>query len=571
MSRYVAPLALALGLASLAPLVGDGPAHAEPAADCAAPFPVADLADGQTVHGLTVSEGTTPEPFTGEVLGVLEDGIAPGLDMIMMRLDSPALQAAGGIWQGMSGSPVYDDVTGDLIGAVAYGLAWGTTPVAGVTPFEEMDDYLSAPPVARKVDVSSADARAIAAASDVTADQADQGFRALPVPMGISGVSVRRLEGAKQRPYVLHNAVSVGRASSANGDGDDLVAGGNLAAAISTGDITSAGVGTVTSVCDGRLVGFGHPMRFAGSTSYGLAAADAIYIQEDPLGVPFKLANIGDLGGTITDDRLTGISGDLGAGPTAVPFRSTVTFGDRHRVGKTDILVPESLANIVFAGALGNHDRVFDQIGVGSETQHWTIKGTDPSGEPFTLTDSDRVQSSYDLSYEAAYPLADVVYVLSRLPGVEITSVAASSDVSEDDSYYTVRKVEQKVGTEWVNVTRKAARVRAGSTLRLRATLVSSSDATLTVPVQVAVPRRLRDSRGALQISGGNEDYLFEELYDADTFSDVVDILDSASRNDQVQTFIRIGRGARGFESELTSAPVDLVVNGRKFVEIVVK
>ena len=50
-------------------------------------------------------------------------------------------------------------------------------------------------------------------------------------------------------------------APSAVVDPDSMVAGGNMAAAMSYGDITQGGVGTATSVCDGRVVGFGHPPR----------------------------------------------------------------------------------------------------------------------------------------------------------------------------------------------------------------------------------------------------------------------------------------------------------------------
>ena len=81
---------------------------------------------------------------------MLSDGIAPDLDMIMVELAMPEFARTGGIWQGMSGSPVYAQ-DGRLIGAVAYGLAWGPSPIAGVTPFEEMDDHLPEPPVVVKV------------------------------------------------------------------------------------------------------------------------------------------------------------------------------------------------------------------------------------------------------------------------------------------------------------------------------------------------------------------------------------------------------------------------------------
>ncbi len=94
-----------------------------------------------------------------------------------------------------------------------------------------------------------------------------------------------------------------------------MVAGGNLVATEATGDIVFGGLGTITSVCADRVVGFGHPMEFAGNVDYGMAGADALYIQGDSLGSPFKVANIGDVLGTIDQDRMTGISGPLGPVP----------------------------------------------------------------------------------------------------------------------------------------------------------------------------------------------------------------------------------------------------------------
>jgi SpoIVB peptidase S55 len=87
--------------------------------------------------GYTISSGTTPKPFTARVIGVLKDGIAPGLDMIIVETDSPAIRDAGGIWAGMSGSPVYTS-DGRLLGAVAYGLSGAPSRIGGITPAEEM-------------------------------------------------------------------------------------------------------------------------------------------------------------------------------------------------------------------------------------------------------------------------------------------------------------------------------------------------------------------------------------------------------------------------------------------------
>ena len=201
-AAFVASMAL---LGAGASLVTAPASSALVAGDCAAPFPVAELADGDAVDGLTVSEGTTPEAFTGEILGVINDGIAPGLDMVMARLTSHEIDRVG-IWQGMSGSPVYAD-DGRLIGAVAYGLAWGPSPVAGITPFEDMDDYLDADGCRRSIKVGDEAARAIAADSDVTAAQASQGFEQLPMPLGVSGLSQKRLDQMKKKgPDYLQTA-----------------------------------------------------------------------------------------------------------------------------------------------------------------------------------------------------------------------------------------------------------------------------------------------------------------------------------------------------------------------------
>ena len=71
--------------------------------------------------------------------------------MVMMQLTSPEIDSIGGIWEGMSGSPVYA-ADGSLIGAVAYTLSFGPTPIAGITPWEDMQAHAGTPaaPLARQ-------------------------------------------------------------------------------------------------------------------------------------------------------------------------------------------------------------------------------------------------------------------------------------------------------------------------------------------------------------------------------------------------------------------------------------
>jgi hypothetical protein len=580
-SRSRAAAAAITGLA----LLGGGAAitstpadAAPPANDCAEAVEVAtEVAPADPVTGLTVDTGTVPEDFTGEILGVINDGIAPGLPMVMARLSSAEIDRVG-IWQGMSGSPVYAE-DGRLIGAVAYGLAWGPSPVAGITPFEEMDNYLGTP-APTTVKIGERMAERIAASTDVTARQARQGFEQLPMPMSFSGLSQRRLDQmqGEDRPAFVktRGAMAMGAASSeAAASSEDLVAGGNLGAAISYGDITAGGVGTVTSVCNGRLVGFGHPFGYFGKTTLGLMPAEAVYVQEDPVGPGFKVANMGEVEGMIDQDRLSGISGLVGLGyrPDETHVTSDVAYDgtdrDGQRDGKSFSLVPDYNAQVTFSQLLANHDRVIDAWQAGSEAATFSIEGIDANGETFYIDWSERYVSSFDISYESSWELAETVYLLGQMEGVTVNRIDATADVSDDTSVWRLRSVQQKQGGAWVTLGRRhPAVVKPGGTLRLRATLAGGGD-TRQLTLTLAVPRKTGRS-GFLEIAGGLSSSE-NDIYGADTPAELEEAVAAMTANDQVKASLRFSKRGPDIVRERTSRSQDLPVRGRTWAEVLVR
>ncbi len=555
--------AAALAGTSLAPTSAQS---LPPTGDCAVPFAVADLAKGQPVNGLTVSSGTTPEAFTGEVLGVLNDGIAPGLDMVMVTLTSPEIDRAG-VWAGMSGSPVYA-ADGKLIGAVAYGLAWGHSPVAGVTPFAEMDDYVGAP--AARIKVSDAVARTIAAATDVTAREASAGFTQLPMPQSVSGVRAARLSKTRGRAYLDKNAHAMGAASAPGvGPGvETIVAGGNLALSAAYGDVTLAAVGTATSVCGDRVVGFGHPATFAGKLTAGLHPADAIYVQEDLI-TSFKVANVGAPVGTITDDHLTGITGSLGPLPTTSGVSSTVTYGSRNRTGSSEVSIPRYIATTTFYESVGNHERVLDGDFAGSELATWVISGHRADGSTFTVNAGDRYVSSSSIIGEAIWDAPDMVWLVSQFPGVVVDDVAMTADVTDDVNMWTVSAVQYRSGGSWKTVpARGKVPAVAGKTLKLRAVVVDGTDKAY-LPVSVAIPAKLAGGRGDLQLTGGGS--LWSDFFGAETLDEFLKSVDGAVRNDEVVAEIFADSPNGFFSKQVASDPSERVVEGRKRFTLVIK
>ncbi|MCD4526842.1 SpoIVB peptidase S55 domain-containing protein [Nocardioides sp. cx-173] len=562
-------LASTLGLLLAAPFTTSPAVSVPPAGDCTAAFPLDEVAAGQVVRGLTVESGVTPQPFDGEVLGVLDDGIGAGVDMIMMSLDSPAIQRAGGIWQGMSGSPVYDAADGRLIGAVAYGLSYGPSPIAGITPFEDMDDYLaSAAQGPGRVRIGPAMAKRIAQHSDVTARQAAQGARHLPMPLGVSGISAHRLAAAKQLPYVTKDAYVAGRASSSAVPAD-IVAGGNIAASVAYGDVTLAGVGTATQVCDGRVVGFGHPMYFSGPASMSMHPAEAIYVQPDSLGAPFKVANLSAPAGTITDDRLTGITGTYEVLPKATTVTSDLTMGARHRVGSTQVTEPRAAAEATFYQLIGNHDRVVDGAIAGTETQSWRITGRDASGKPFGITVGERFTSREDITYEASVALADLVYAFTTLPGVTVDAVTSTGAVTTSTATYRLRGVQQLRQGQWVPLGRKEpALAKAGRKLYLRAVLSGPAGQKL-VRSTFIVPKRASGMRGMAMFEGGGS--IYSEGVSAESLPGLLKQLKGAVRNDELTAALGLSGRGPGIERSQVLGPVGLVVEGFRQVRVIVR
>jgi len=393
------------------------------------------------------------------------------------------------------------------------------------------------------------------------------------MPISASGISQSRLSMGKHgRHYLsdLKSAQAAGSTSAADsGTAADIVAGGNLAAGLSYGAVTMAGVGTATSVCDGRVVGFGHPMSFLGRTTLGLMPADAIYVQEDPLGAPFKVANVGLPAGTITDDHLTGISGTFGTMPPETDVTAEASYGDRNRTGESHSLVQDALADVFFSQNLGNADRVIDGIHAGSADRTYTATGTDAEGQPFTLSLDDLYQSDYDISADSVWQEADITWYLSSMEGVTVDSIDTTADYTDDTTVWKVKRLSVRKGGEWVKLGRRdTVKARPGQTLQMQANLVSPTGTT-ELPFTVQVPANPKSRYGQIAFVGGSE-YYPRGLYKAQTPQALINALADAPRNDQgiaeLDVFSR-----RTQSSTTTTAPLGTVIRGGKYVELRIK
>ncbi len=280
----------------------------------------------------TVVSGDELETFRLKVLGVSPNFVGPRKAVIICEaLDDS--QILNGPVAGMSGSPVYID--GKLVGAYAYGYGWSKEQtIIGVTPIESMIEIVDRfPPQDIKERYRKSynnGSKGLVehmvhsnGTSAVFSGQSSTPFVAeaqLPFPVYVSGISPEVLSAFDDYAKALGVTWTQVPSSTTSGDGEvdwtdeeslNLRPGMPVAGVLMGGDFSMTGVGTVTWKKGNRLLGFGHPFFGGGDVEIPMAAARVITVVRS-LQQSFKMTNIGPVVGSIYQDRLTGIAGEVG-------------------------------------------------------------------------------------------------------------------------------------------------------------------------------------------------------------------------------------------------------------------
>jgi hypothetical protein len=301
---------------------------------------VESLRPGMKGVGRTVLKGTQIETFHVEVLGILKN-TSPGRDLVLCRLSGLDLEKTGVI-AGMSGSPVY--IEGRLLGAVAYAWPYGKEPIAGVTPFCQMCDYVDsltksaakADPVKVPLELplrsGGRDYSSVTVAQHADAAHGEDSMWLVPLqtPLVATGMTSRSLRLLSERSGDL-GLVPVqggGAAAKVLDEAGDvrLQPGSPMAVALITGDFDLSGIGTVTHVEASRVYGWGHPFLSLGSCELPLMTGyiHTVYPRQT---VSFKMGSPLKIVGSVTADVSTCIAGRIGDVPEMLPVRMNVAMG----------------------------------------------------------------------------------------------------------------------------------------------------------------------------------------------------------------------------------------------------
>jgi hypothetical protein len=545
---------------------------------CATPpagFPESGLVPGTTGTGYTTLSGTTPTPFTVEVVGVIPNGWMLGLDAIAVRLTGPPsfLDATGGIFFGMSGSPVY--VNGALAGAVS-GVFYDDATFGLLTPAQNMVDLLGLPgyraadrPV-RSIEPTRQVRRAIAKAEGLPASAVTGSFERLPLPLGVSGLSdaqiaelQRRLDkrGADFRVYSTASArAQVGQVTAL-----PFQPGQPLGVAVSYGDASYYATGTATFTCGDTVVAFGHPFFYdaPGEISLGLSGASVLMVLGGGVYPGSHYALLTQPRGQINQDRFAGVVGTVGVIPPSVPITSELSSPDSgiSRDGTTEAIHTWGwwLEEIVWAHVYSNIAAVFQHYGGGTSGLAWTIDGTREDGTPFTVTNRGMFWSEWDAG-QTVWKLLSAIDLLqfNEFEKVTFTGVDVTGSVTKQRLEGDILRVRTSSGLQPALRSRNVTKVKAGRALTVEVTIApldGSPDVVATAKLRI--PQGARGTE-AVTVRGG-KDRTYYRLGRVGSFETLIDALSGGQHeNDLIVS---------GFGTSTTTV-LDWMPNGKMFLQV---
>ena len=301
-----------------------------------------------------------------------------------------------------------------------------------------------------------------------------------------------------------------------------------------------------------------------------------LYIQRESFGGPFVMANVGGRVGVVNQDRTVGLRAHLHRTPanlTRITTHVSASTGLR-RNGKTEVTLKNWLPEIALDSVYGSLLSTLQKEGGGTARFGYNIHGHRANGKPFTLRRRDVVADSYDITYAAGFPAAQVLdqLVFNGFQKVRINSVETAVHAMDRFHEWTIRKAQLRQGGQWVALKGHHS-VRHGTTLHLRAKLVRTGQLAPRrwVPITVKVPAGARGT-GSLGLVGG-EQFGFRSGGRAHSFDALLTQLRHQPHNASVVAAINLyGGKLRGSgATHMNSVRVDRATSGSVFGQIRVR
>lgn len=480
---------------------------------------VEDIRAGMKGVGKTVFSGTKVEEFDVEILGVLKRAIVKG-DIILAKLSGGPLKETGVI-SGMSGSPIY--IRGKLIGAVAY--RWGAfakESICGITPISEMMTVFA--------EGASSMGESSQELSHITVPHREGlepfwGGTLVPIgsPLHISGFDERTIRHI-QPFFERFNLIPVlGGEHPGEGleENPPFEPGSCLGIQIMTGDANLTAMGTLTYTDGDRILGFGHPMFYTGSTQLPVTGG-WVHSLLPSQWASFKITSPTQVLGTIEEDRRAGIAGTLGRGPELLPL-NLIIDGEPYsfRLVKERSLIPSLVGWATFNSILSSARLLGDLTA--STVLEIQLEGHAPL----------RVQgllSGAKTPLEAAQHLDKVLRQIldNKFEEVRLERIALS-----------IQLVYDRLTAEIERVTLGGQRLSPGDTLEVLIFLRSYRGESVSEVVRIPIPKEAPEGDYTLKVVDGptywnDEKKRVPMRFEPESFPGLLSLIQDSPKGDEI-------------------------------------
>ena len=537
-------------------------------------LPVDDLRPGMKGIARSVFSGSTPEEFGVEIIGVLPGFTGPRQSTIIAKLSGKNVDRTG-VFAGMSGSPVFID--GRLVGAIAYSFPFAKEPICGITPIEQMIDIFESgqpriarqpqatsmaqlsrtdwKPVLPKQTVAGGPLIASVAAGSPLAPYIGQTIQPIATPVVFTGISQETLSlfSNELSKAGLLPVSGVGGASPitplASFDQNTLTPGTSVSVQLVRGDYSIAASGTTTLRDGERIYAFGHPFLGLGGADMPMTESSVITVIPNTFN-SFKLAVPGNMVGNISQDRATGIYGQLGHASKMIPVTLNLhTSRNRDEKFSFEMVSDEYLTPLLVAISVFNSINARERS-LGESTV--SLRGSiNVEGQaPIHL---ERRFSAGTASLLAAGAIANPISDLlnSGFDDVTIRGLTLDITASEDVQAATLERISLD-----------RTEVSPGGTVELQAYIRTDAGKLFVQRIPVQIPAEA--SSGQLMITVGDGAAL-QESSAAKSFvpvnlAQLVSAMNKVKKNDRL--YLRLQRPTPGVvigTSELPNLPPSTV------------
>jgi SpoIVB peptidase S55 len=576
MKRFLPLLIIAVFIVSLGRLASAQKPVVDANAQDPRLFPLEDLRPGMKGVARTVFSGSETQEFGVEILGVLPGFPNPRQSAIIGKLTGSNVEKTG-VFAGMSGSPVYID--GKLVGAIAFSFPFSKDPIAGITPIKQMIDLFGRgvgesqrskeprpvsfsqlastdwKPILPKQAVTTAPLIASVSAGSPLIPLLGQQMTPIATPVVFSGISQESL--SMFAPQLAANGLlpvsGVGGAAGitplAPHNEKTLAPGSSVSVQLIRGDYSIAASGTVTMRDGERIYAFGHQFLNLGSSDIPMTETSVVTVVPN-VNNSFKLSVPGQMVGSISQDRSSGVFGQLGQEPKMIPVRiklhtsreRTETYS--YEVANDSFLTP-LLLNITVFNTITSSERA-----LGDST--------------ISLTGEIRVKGQEDVHLDRRFSAANSAVMAAGSVATPLSSLLASGfdDVQIDGINLDISSTDTKYAGALERIAVDRTEVRRGEKIEIQAYVRTESGKQFVqrIPVQIpddATPGQLLvfvGDGGALQEGSAAKAFVPQDL------GQLVKAINTVKKSDRLYVkLFRITAGAVIGTSEMPNLPPSVI------------